>query len=361
MDKTGTLLKLLLERIDNGVYPVGEAVPSERQLGQELGLSRTTIRRAIDDLVGQGRLERQPGRGTFVAGASSGEAAPPGSQRVVSVIIPTFAHPYYGEMVNGIEKEARRFDLRIMVGQSEYSTKRESSLLAELAADPSVSGALVVPNKVDQPSKGVQHFLSAGKPLVYIGRWPESVACDGVCIDYRRAARQAVDHLLELGHEHIAYVEGLPHLPGFSPYDGYSDSLRARRLPVRPELVRISDHPSELAGRKAVAGLVEEGARFTAIFARNDVTAMGVMQGLREAGLRIPQDVSVISIANSLWSRSMDPPLTSINPHPIPVGQVAMRMLNDRLEQTYAGPPIHAMLSSDLIVRASTAALAAGG
>lgn len=356
MDKTGTLVELLLERIEAGLYPSGEAVPSERQLGEELGLSRTTVRRAIDELVQKGRLERQPGRGTYVAGAGTPEANGSGAQRTVSVMIPTFANPYYGEMVNGIEKEARRYGLRIMVGQSDYSTETENLLLAQSAADPAVCGALIVPDSVILPSKGAEQFMRTGKPLVYIGRWPKNAACDGVCIDYRMAAQQAVEHLTDLGHERIAYVEGLPHLPGFSPYDGYSDVMRARKLAIRTELVRIYDKTSEATGRQAVLDLVSEGVEFTAIFARNDITAMGVQQGLREAGLRTPQDVSVISIANSLWARSMDPPLTSVNPHPASVGQVAMRMLNDRLTQSYDGPPIRAVLNSDLIVRESTVA-----
>jgi len=369
MNKTSILVDSLLERIESGRYPAGQAVPSERQFVEEFGLSRTTVRRAIDDLVQRGRLERHPGRGTFVAetmgghgtmsglGTNSGLKMPAGVQRQsVAVIIPTFANPYYGEMIDGIEKEARLSELRLAVGQSDYSAESESVQLIQSAEDPAVCGALVVPGSVDRASQGVQRFLRSGKPLVYIGRWPNDVACDGVCIDYRVAARQAVAHLADLGHERIAYVEGLPRLPGFSPYDGYSDVMRDRRLPIDPRLVRRYDDPSEVAGRSAVEDLVRDHVRFTAVFARNDVTAMGVLQGLRLAGLRVPGDVSVISIANTLWSRSLDPPLTSVDSHPSSVGQIAIRLLNDRLQGRYGGPPIRAMLEPDLIVRSSTQA-----
>jgi DNA-binding LacI/PurR family transcriptional regulator len=282
--------------------------------------------------------------------------SPAVSGQSVAVIIPTFANPYYGEMIDGIEKEARLSDLRLIVGQSDYSADSESQQLLRSAADDEVCGALVVPGTVDRPSLGVQQFLRSGKPMVYIGRWPDGVACDGVCIDYRVAARQAVKHLTDLGHERIAYVEGLPRLPGFSPYDGYGDVMRDRRLPIDPCLVRLYDDPSELAGRRAIEDLLLENVGFTAVFARNDVTAMGVLQGLRHAGLRVPTDVSVISIANSLWSRSLDPPLTSVDSHPSSVGQIAIRLLNDRLQGRYGGPPIRAMLEPDLIVRSSTQA-----
>ncbi|WP_293864603.1 GntR family transcriptional regulator [uncultured Alsobacter sp.] len=355
MNKTSILVDSLLERIESGRYPAGQAVPSERQFVEEFGLSRTTVRRAIDDLVQRGRLERHPGRGTFVADAAGGPKLSSGMQRQsVAVIIPTFANPYYGEMIDGIEKEARLSELRLAVGQSDYSADSESLQLIQSASDPAVCGALVVPGSVDRASQGVLQFLRSGKPLVYIGRWPNGVACDGVCIDYRVAARQAVAHLTELGHERIAYVEGLPRLPGFSPYDGYSDVMRDRRLSIDPRLVRRYDVPSELAGRSAVEDLVRERVRFTAVFARNDVTAMGVLQGLRLAGLRVPLDVSVVSIANNLWSRSLDPPLTSVDSHPSSVGQVAMRLLTDRLHGRYGGPPVRAMLEPDLIVRSST-------
>lgn len=354
MDKTSTLIELLVERIDAGIYPPGEAVPSERQLVEELELSRTTVRRAIDELVQRGRLDRQPGRGTFVSEGmpTLGRDA---LQKVVAVVVPTFSNPYYGEMVNGIEKEARRFDLRLMVSQSDYSIAAEDRVLEQSASDPSIYGALVVPDSTDRGGRGMQKFLHAGKPAVYIGRWPKDVACDGVRIDYRMAARQAVEHLVDLGHQQIAYIEGLPILPGFSPVDGYNDVLRAHRLPIKSELVRIYDQPSEATGRKAVFDLIAEGVKFSAVFARNDITAMGVLQGLREAGLRTPQDVSVVSIANSLWARTMEPPLTSVNSHPFSVGQMALQLLNNRLEKSYEGPPIKAVLDPDLVVRASTA------
>ncbi|WIY53708.1 GntR family transcriptional regulator [Devosia sp. YIM 151766] len=355
MDKTSTLVDLLIERIDTGLYPLGEAVPSERQLVEELGLSRTTVRRAIDDLVHKGRLQRQPGRGTFVSGPRLAGIRDIQVQNVVAVLVPTFSNPYYGEMVNGIEKEARRLGLRLMVSQSDYSVDTEARVLEQSASDPTICGALVVPDSTERGSSGMQKFLHGGKPAVYIGRWPKDVACDGVRIDYRMAAQQAVEHLIEFGHQRIAYIEGLPILPGFSPVDGYHDVLRARRLPIKPELVRIYDQPSEATGRQAVLDLVAEGVEFSAVFARNDITAMGVLQGLRDAGLRTPQDVSVISIANSLWARSMDPPLTSVNSHPFSVGQVALRLLKDRLDNAYEGPPIKAVLDPDLIIRASTA------
>ncbi|MEQ9637716.1 MAG: GntR family transcriptional regulator [Devosia marina] len=354
MDKTGTLIDLLIERIDAGVYPRGEAVPSERQLVEELGLSRTTVRRAIDDLVHRGRLERQPGRGTFVPGALQATTITAPVKKVVAVVVPTFSNPYYGEMVNGIETEARRFDLRLMVSQSDYSVTTEDRVLDQCASDPSICGALIVPDSTDRGTRGMQKFLHVGKPAVYIGRWPKDVACDGVRIDYRMAAQQAVEHLVGLGHRRIAYIEGLPNLPGFSPVDGYYDVLRAHKIPARPELVRVYDQPSEVTGRKAVLDLVAEGVEFSAIFARNDITAMGVLQGLREAALRTPQDVSVVSIANSLWARTMEPPLTSVNSHPFSVGQMALQLLNNRLEKTYGGPPIKAVLDPDLVVRAST-------
>lgn len=361
MDKTSYVTSLLVERIDTERYPAGEAVPSERLLSEELGLSRTTVRRAIDNLVQDGRLIRRPGRGTFVPEKPAQTSTSGSGQRHLAVIIPTFANPYYGEMIDGMEKQARSHEMRIVAGQSDYSAESESEQLLQSAADPNVCGALVVPGGVGRPSRGAREFIRSGKAFVYVGRWPLDVPVDGVRVDYRLAARRATQHLIDLGHERIAYVEGLPNLPGFSPFEGFSEMMRERKLPIRPELVRISDQPSEKAGREAIAAMVAEGVHFTAVFGRNDVTTLGIMQGLRDAGLRVPDDVSVTSIANSLLARSMDPPLTCINPEPATVGRLALRLLWDRLQGSYTGPPIRMLLEPGLIKRGSTAAPRAGG
>jgi DNA-binding LacI/PurR family transcriptional regulator len=189
-----------------------------------------------------------------------------------------------------------------------------------------------------------------------MGRWPVDIAADGVSADYLTSGRIAVEHLLAQGHRRIAYVEGSPHLPGFSLLDGYALAMQRAGLALSPELVRINDLPSEAAGRRAIEDLLAAAVPFTAVFARNDVTALGVVQALRAAGTPIPDRVAVASVNDSMLARSVEPPLTSVRIYPEILGRMGFRMLRDRMIGTYDGPPLRMTVTPSLIVRASTVA-----
>ena len=357
-DKTKTLAQTIRQAILAGDYAHGEMLPSEREFMLRHDLSRTTVRRAIELLVKEGRVVRRAGSGSFVgtAEAENGRRAPPSANGtpLISLIVPTFSNPLYGEIIDGIEREAREHGLKLLTNQTEYSFESESRQLATLASDPDVRGAIVVPIEVSTSSVGARRFQAAGKPLVYMGRWPDDAAADGVSADYLTSGRIAVEHLLAQGHKHIAYVEGSPHLPGFSLFDGYSLALKKAGLPVNLDLVRIIDLPSEAAGRRAVEDLLAEKIRFSAIFARNDVTALGVVQALHAAGVKIPGQAAVASVNDSLLARSMDPPLTSVRIHPEVLGRVGFRLLRDRLTGSHDGPPLHILVVPSLTKRLST-------
>ena len=356
MDKTKSLAQTIRESIAAGAYRPGASLPSEREYQDRFGLSRTTVRRAIQTLVDEGRVVRRAGSGTFVAGTGAPRGVAFEDAPTMSLIIPTFSNPLYTEMIDGVEQEARRYGLRLLTSQTGYSVEGESLQLAAMAEDETIKGAIVVPSTVERATAGALSFVRAGKPLIYLGRWPDGIAADGVTANYLTAARVAVEHLIGLGHRDIAYVEGAPHLPGFSLLDGYQAALRTARLPQRRDLVRILDLASEEAGKAAVEAMVAEGVAFTAVFARNDVTAVGVVQALRAAGLRIPGDVSVASVNDSLLARSMSPALSSVNIFSEVLGRQAFRLLRERMERIYEGPPVRILLEPSLIVRGSTAA-----
>lgn len=357
-DKTKALAQTIRQAILSGEYAAGEMLPSEREFMLRHGLSRTTVRRAVDLLVEEGRVIRRAGSGSFVSGAKDMRSAPAiaGGIPSMSLIIPTFSNPLYAEMIDGIERETREHGLKLITNQSGYSQASESDQLAALADDPDIRGAIVVPIAVDASSAGARRFLAAGKPLVYMGRWPEDAEADGVSADYLTSGRLAVEHLLAQGHRRIAYVEGSPHLPGFSLLDGYAAAMQRAGLRVSPDLVRINDLPSEAAGRQAIEELIAAKIEFSAVFARNDVTALGVVQALRAADLQIPAQVAVASVNDSLLARSMDPPLTSVHIYPEVLGRMCFRLLHDRMTGSYAGPQLHMLVGPSLIVRASTIA-----
>ncbi len=356
-DKTGTLARSIRDGILEDVYAPDSMIPSERELMRAHDVSRTTVRRAVQMLVDEGLVLRRAGSGTYVVKAESRiRAVELDSGKTLCLIIPTFANPLYADVVDGIERAARGSGYVLITSQSEYQPTTENARLFAMARDPSIRGAIVVPSDVNRPAAGALGFVRANKPLVYLGRWPNDIEADGVRIDYDESARIAVRHLLEMGHRRIAYVEGAPRLAGFSMLPGYRGALSAAGISPERSLVRIQDEPSEEAGQKAIAALVAERVLFSAVFVRNDVTAIGVVRGLREAGLRVPRDVSVVSVNDSMIARSMDPPLTSVNVQPQTLGSLTFRVLSDRISGVYGGPPIYLTLKPTLSVYESACA-----
>ena len=356
-DKTGTLARVIRNDIAERVYAPDAMIPSERELMLRHEVSRTTVRRAVQILVDEGLVVRRAGSGTYVKhGETQSRPVVSSSGRILCLIIPTFSNPLYAEVIDGIERAARGSGYDLITSQSEYVVASENDKLISMAKDPSIRGAIVVPSMVDRPAAGALGFVRAKKPLVYLGRWPNEIEADGVRIDYDESARIAVRHLVKMGHRRIAYVEGAPKLAGFSMLPGYRDALSAAGIAPERSLTRIQDEPSEEAGRRAIAALVEEGVAFSAAFVRNDVTAIGVVRGLRDAGLRVPADVSVVSVNDSMIARSMDPPLTSVNVQPQTLGSLTFRVLSDRISGVYDGPPIYLTLRPTLSVYGSTCA-----
>ncbi|MYA87562.1 MAG: GntR family transcriptional regulator [Boseongicola sp. SB0662_bin_57] len=356
-DKTRWLAKAIRDDIVKKVYWPETAIPSERELMLKHEVSRTTVRRAIQLLVDEGVVVRRAGSGTYVRKAEGGPlASSPSSGTVLCLIIPTYSNPLYADVIDGIERAARGSGYDLITSQSDYVVASENARLSAMADDASIRGAIVVPSMVERPTTAALQFVSSGKPLVYLGRWPNDIEADGVRIDHYEAARIAVRHLVELGHSRIAYVEGAPRLEGFSMLPAYRDALVSAGIARDRSLARMQDEPSELAGQRAVEALVADRTAFSAVFVRNDVTAIGIMRGLRNAGLNVPGDVSVVSVNDSIIARSMDPLLTSVNVQPQTLGSLTFRVLSDRISGVYNGPPIYLTLKPTLSVYGSTSA-----
>ena len=345
------LADTLRRAIHRGDYLPGEPIPSERVLAEDQQVSRTTVRRAIEMLSAEGVLQTRAGAGTFVHDLG-GSRSP---TRTLGLIVPTLVNPYYGEFLNVVERGANERGFQILIGQSEYTNAKEGAYLKRYADDDAVAGVIIVPNINEVAVGAYRHLETTGKPFVFAGRWPEEVAADGVAGDYRRGASQLVTYLIGLGHRRIAYLEGQPHIPDAPLLEGYRDALHDAGLNVSAELVVFRDEPAEQAGELGLEHLLERGVDFTAVFARNDLTASSVYRGLHRADLRVPDNISVVGFDSTKLSVHLQPTLTTVDTILQEVGRQALIMLCDRLEGVYNGPPKRLQIEPRLVVRGSSA------
>lgn len=342
------LANTLRRAIQQGKYSPGQMIPSERELSDESDLSRTTVRRAIQLLVDEGVLYRVPGSGTYVGQESLNQ----GVHEMLGVIVPTLANPYYAALTDAIEQEANLRGYQVLVGQSDFTKTNEANYLLRYADNPAVKGALVVPNVQRLSVDAYQYMIANNTPFIFVSRSTDEVEADIVVPDRKRGARDMVKYLVELGHRQIAYIRGIPPYSD-SHFEGYRQALREANIQEDPDLIISLEADQEEAGRKGIKLLLDRATTFSAIFARNDITANGAMQELKKLGLRIPDDVSVAGVDNIAFSAHLEPPLTTIDTNMLELGRLAVDFLLDRVEGQYAGPPRRVTIAQCLIKRAS--------
>lgn len=346
------LTNTLRDGIQRGQYPADEPFPSERELCDSSGYSRTTVRRAVQALVDEGLLYRVPRSGTFVVGTSPNRSP----QAALGLIVPTLVNPYFAELSQTIEREACAAGYQLLVGQSDYSAPGESGYLLRYADSAIVKGLLIVASSEEPPLAAYEYVARKGLPLIFPLRGAHGVEADLVTADHVAGARQMVHRLIELGHKRIAFIGGVYPRPS-RHLEGYRLALCDAGLPVLSELVvsveNGADTSADEVGWQGVHELLRRAVPCTAIFARNDYTALGVLRALHDAGLRVPDDVSVVSFDNTQLSPHLQPPLTTVDPTPAEIGRLAVSFLLDRIERRYSGPKRTVIVQPSIVMRDS--------
>jgi len=189
-----------------------------------------------------------------------------------------------------------------------------------------IGGQLRDPASTLPVAQAVQRLREHGVPVVAVGRYELDIP--HVAVDDVAAADCAVSHLIGLGHRRIAFLGGpLNSTTVQDRYTGYGAALTRVGTPVDERLVAQTPLTLE-GGAQGVARLVADETPFTAIFAATDEVAFGAISGLREHGLRIPRDVSVVGFDDVVMSSHSDPPLTTIHVPARALGLAAWHLLN---------------------------------
>lgn len=354
MRRTSDLASLLRTAIEQGIYSAGQPIPSERELTKNHGLSRTTVRRAIQLLVDEGILYRLPGSGTYVGRPQPRvlELAP--EHATLGLILPTLANPYFGELATVIERESTRAGYQLLLGQSDLTGRSEAPYLARYAENAAVKGVITISTGMDIPAESYAQLGRAGKPFLFVVRHDETVGADAVSTDHVGGARALMQHLIGLGHRRIAYI-GDARSRSPRHRQGYLEALHDAGLPEEPQLqVRLDAENFEQVGEQGVRQLLDREVPFTAIFAQIDSIAVGVLRALRAAGTRVPDDVSVVGFDNIPIAEHLHPPLTTVDHTVHEIGRLAVLLLQDRMSGRYDGPARRVIIQPRLVVRAST-------
>jgi DNA-binding LacI/PurR family transcriptional regulator len=275
-----------------------------------------------------------------------------GRCQTLGVVVPFFTQPSAVERLRGVAAavDASHYDLVLF--NVESPAHREIHF-ATLTRRDRADGLLVI--TIAPPADGLERLMAAGVPVVVIDA--EGPGVPTVTTDDVEGGRLATRHLVALGHRSIAFIGDAPHNPfGFVSStrreQGYRETLTEAGLPVSGELVRYGGHEVAVAQRITAELLAGPGPRPTAIFAASDVQALGVVAAAREAGIRVPHDLSVVGFDDI--PISVHTQLTTVRQPLFASGQLGARLLLDALvEGRTPDADVHE-LPLELVVRSTT-------
>ncbi len=286
------------------------------------------------------------------------------SQRthVVGILLPDIKNPFSAELAGSIQQVLLERGYSAFLCTTEQSVQREHAGLSAFF-DHRVAGIVVATLETKAGDEALERFTRRGMPIVAVGREPGLSIVDRVTANHWRGAFDAVEHLISLGHKHVAYVgASAPHARRLRRFEGFCDAMHEHGLEVRDEwIVGPADDSgpgySTLAdGYAGMERLLELGRRPTAIFARNDFTAMGALSAARDRGLTIPGDMAIVGFDNVPLAAFTTPPLTTVEQPTAEQGRHAAQMLLERIEGELEGEHREVSFDCRLIVRASTRA-----
>ncbi|RME71460.1 MAG: GntR family transcriptional regulator [Chloroflexi bacterium] len=359
----------LQTQIMDGTLQAGEALPSERILQNQLEVSRATVRQAIQALIQMGFLQSVPGTGTFVL-----EQKQDGEPRGIITLItgaPTF-HFFYPQLASALYTTLHNVGYTLTLDF--YRDEADDLLVhVERLLSRRISGLAIVPPRYGNPQPLVNFLRSQDVPYVFLGRratLPDKNGAVGDCVstDNERIGYEATRHLLDLGHRHIVHLGFLDYSTGQDRAAGYIRAMQERGM--TPRVVELSPYTQALNQSMPSSTLLAEPAyraaldvwgttpadRPTAVFCFNDNVAMGVYKALRDAGLNIPQDVSLVSVDNLPTIQHFEVPLTTFALPGEAIGRQAGVLFVRRLSGEEF-PPQTYLLPATFIQRRSTAPL----
>lgn len=273
----------------------------------------------------------------------------------LALVVPDFTDPFFSLILRGAEDVARRAGYKVILCNTDGDLEREAEYLEDMVAR-RVEGLLIAP--VGDRSRSSLRLLSAHQaPFVLIDRGVPGIENDLVQGDSVDGARQLVAHLVALGRRRIAHVtESLEVSTARDRLRGYQEALAAAGIPFDPELVAAGSAATVQGGHDATLALLDRAAPVDAIFAVNNLAAVGVIRALRERGLESPRDVAVVCFDDIVLASLLQPFLTVMAQPAETFGTLAVQLLLDRLSGRVTERRRRVVLPADLIVRQSCGA-----
>lgn len=268
--------------------------------------------------------------------------------RIVGVLVSDLNNPFFADVIAGIQSRARSLGYRVLMNTGDRIQQHEDEAietLLQLRVDGLILGSPMMESaQVVRASKEVA--------VVVVGRPARAASVDSVADDDAAGALAVVRHCVSLGHRRIAHIDGGEGAGAMERRRGYEEAMR--KLKLQREIRVGRGAYTEAGGHQGARELLEKRPRPTAIFAANDLAAIGALNAIEESGLRVPQDISLVGYDNTSLAAMRRMSLTTVHQPRHEIGQMAMDLLIERIRGVRIKPR-RVVLSPTLVVRSTTA------
>jgi DNA-binding LacI/PurR family transcriptional regulator len=277
-----------------------------------------------------------------------------GRSGLYGLIISDITNPYFPELVKAFEDIAVEHGQEVLIANTDYDPKRMEACVIRMLQR-KVDGVAIMTSEMED--RLIHKFSHRQIPMVFMDTPKGVKGVSTVRVDYAAGVKQAMEHLFAFGHHRIAFISGPLGLSSAKVRaQAFTKSLRRHGLTGEPHLMQEGDHRVE-GGHAAMQRILTSGRRPTAVLASNDLTAIGAMGAIHEAGLRIPEDISVIGFDDIGLSAYTHPALTTLHVPRRELAAISFRSLfrgRDKIAGKATDKREH-VIQPRLVVRRSTA------
>jgi LacI family transcriptional regulator len=320
---------------------VSQSVVSQILNKNEISVSENTRQRVLDAIEQLGYVPNK-----FAQSLRTNKT------RTIASIIPDITNPFYPAFQRGIQSVTNQKNYDLIIYDTDEKEENEKRSLKSIARA-GVDGAIV--SLFHHGTEALKPLIEQGIPVVYWRGGPveEDLVIDLIYVDNIAMAKTAVSYLIDKGHRRIGMIAGLENTPPRQDrIQGFCNALSDHNLPLDEILIQDGDF-TESGGYQGMKKLLRLKPLPTAVFAANDLMALGAMLAIREAKLRIPEDIALVGLDDIPAAKMVHPPLTTLTQNQENIGRTAAEMIFERIEGT---APEHSRLVEmpyKLIVRES--------
>lgn len=313
--KYQALINYIEKQVEAGKLCPGDKLPSENELSEQFGISRQTVRKALSVLEEEGTVRRVKGSGTYLSFAPQENFESRNHIALITTYVDSYIFP---KTIQGIENALFESGYCVQISFTNNTLEREKSILEDLISRDDVAGIIVEGTKSGLPNPNIplyRQLINRKIPLLFINTFYPELDVPHVSLNDVETAKMAVNYLIDKGHRDIGAILKLDDGQGRLRYLGYLSAMETAGYPVTDSrMVWIdTDESKQLA--YCTDKILNRVESCSALFCYNDQIAFQLIKMLTARGIKVPEEVSVISIDDSDLALHSEVPITSL-PHP---------------------------------------------